>query len=184
MLTADVDDLAKFFLVLIGEVFEFGLFEFFWRAEHAVFHEAGDFLEACRLDLFIRFAEEFALRINGSEIESDSVFAATSELDVEFIGHLLDGVEIEDVLAAFFVFDKVSGKESLGGGDIKILFVVGLYLGFACSFFNLILSCILGLVFVAAMKKKRIPFGPAISLAAYVTLLIGSFVINWYIGLF
>ena len=104
---------------------------------------------------------------------------------VSTLSGLLGGFLIAGIMLLMaLVFDKVSGKESLGGGDIKLLFVVGLYLGFACSFFNLILSCILGLVFVAAMKKKRIPFGPAISLAAYVTLLIGSFVINWYIGLF
>ncbi len=118
----------------------------------------------------------------GSFFQPSTLFLDTG---VSTLSGLLGGFLIAGIMLLMaLVFDKVSGKESLGGGDIKLLFVVGLYLGFACSFFNLILSCILGLVFVAAMKKKRIPFGPAISLAAYVTLLIGSFVINWYIGLF
>ena len=88
------------------------------------------------------------------------------------------------VLLLSLVFDKLSGKESLGGGDIKLLFVVGLYLGLAVGFFNLILSCIVGLLFVALMKQKRIPFGPAISLSAYVSLFVGPAVVSWYMSLF
>jgi leader peptidase (prepilin peptidase)/N-methyltransferase len=45
------------------------------------------------------------------------------------------------------LFDKITGRNSLGGGDVKLFFMVGLYLGVAAGFFNLLLSCILGLVF-------------------------------------
>ena len=82
------------------------------------------------------------------------------------------------------LFDKITGKESLGGGDIKLLFVVGLYLGLAVGFFNLILSCITGLLMVALLKKQRIPFGPAIAAATYISLLAGPAVVGWYTGLF
>jgi leader peptidase (prepilin peptidase)/N-methyltransferase len=81
------------------------------------------------------------------------------------------------------VFDKVSGKESLGGGDIKLLFMTGLYMRPWVTLFNLILSCILGLIFVVVLKKDKIPFGPSISLAAMISILIGSEIVNWYAGL-
>lgn len=82
------------------------------------------------------------------------------------------------------VFDKLTGKESLGGGDIKLFFMTGLYMGMLESLFCLILSCILGIVFSLVIKKERIPFGPFISVAVFITLLIGSTVTGWYMSLF
>ena len=87
------------------------------------------------------------------------------------------------MLVLSIIFDKVSGKESLGGGDIKLLFMTGLYMRPGVAVFNLILSCIVGLVFVFILKKEKIPFGPSISLATMISILIGSEFVNWYIGL-
>ncbi len=81
------------------------------------------------------------------------------------------------------VFDKVSGKESLGGGDIKLLFMTGLYMRPGVAVFNLILSCIVGLVFVFILKKEKIPFGPSISLATMSSILIVSELLDGYICL-
>ncbi len=88
------------------------------------------------------------------------------------------------MLLMVLLFDRISGKETMGGGDIKLFFMTGLYLGPAVGFFNLILSCVIGLLFVAVTRKKKIPFGPSISLAAFVSLFVGRAVISWYIGLF
>lgn len=87
------------------------------------------------------------------------------------------------MLVLSIIFDKVSGKESLGGGDIKLLFMTGLYMRPGVAVFNLILSCIVGLVFVFILKKEKIPFGPSISLAAMISILLGSEFVDWYIGL-
>jgi leader peptidase (prepilin peptidase)/N-methyltransferase len=77
--------------------------------------------------------------------------------------------------------DKILKRDSLGGGDIKLLFVIGLYLGLGTGLFNLILSCLTGLVFVFILKRDRIPFGPAISLATAFSLLYGSQLVNMYL---
>lgn len=87
------------------------------------------------------------------------------------------------LLVVSLLFDKISGKEGLGGGDIKLFFVTGLYFGPWTGLFHLILSCIVGLTFVAVMKEKKIPFGPAISIAAYICMLWGSSFMSWYFGL-
>ena len=87
------------------------------------------------------------------------------------------------MLVLSIIFDKVSGKESLGGGDIKLLFMTGLYMRPGVAVFNLILSCIVGLVFVFILKKEKIPFGPSISLATMISILVGSEFVDWYIGL-
>lgn len=51
------------------------------------------------------------------------------------------------ILVFSLLFDKVTGKNSLGGGDIKLYFMVSLYLGLAAGLFNLLVSCVFGLVF-------------------------------------
>lgn len=91
------------------------------------------------------------------------------------------------VLLVSLIMDKLLKKESLGGGDIKLFFVMGLYLGLINGLLAMILSCIFGLIFVFAFKKKRkepFPFGPSISLATWICLLAGDFVTGWYLGLF
>ena len=92
------------------------------------------------------------------------------------------------ILLLSIVMDKLLGKESLGGGDVKLFAVVGLYLGFASTLFAVLLSCILGLIFALLMnrrgeKGRAIPFGPSISLAAAFMLLYGQGFVNWYMGL-
>ena len=81
------------------------------------------------------------------------------------------------------VLDKLLKKESLGGGDIKLLFVIGLYLGLVASMFGVIIAAILGLIFVRIKDQKRIPFGPFLSLAAFVMLTFGEPLVRWYIDL-
>ena len=92
------------------------------------------------------------------------------------------------ILLLSLLMDRVLGKESLGGGDVKLFAVAGVYLGFAGTLFAMLLSCILGLLFALVQKKRgnggrAIPFGPSISLASAVMLLWGQGLIQWYLGL-
>ncbi len=88
------------------------------------------------------------------------------------------------MLLLSLLFDKVTGKESLGGGDIKLFFMVGLYQGIFGGLLNLIFSCVIGLVMAGLGRKNRIPFGPAIALASWITMLVGDWIVTWYISLF
>ena len=88
------------------------------------------------------------------------------------------------MLLLSLLFDKILKKESLGGGDIKLFFMVGLYLGIGGSLLNLIIACLFGIILALGLKQNRIPFGPAIAAAALVTTLVGQEVVQWYIGLF
>ncbi len=90
------------------------------------------------------------------------------------------------ILLLSIVMDKALKRESLGGGDIKLLAVCGLYLGTVGTLFCLILACVLGLLLGALRKTKKgdpIPFGPAIALAAACVLLFGSGLIERYLSL-
>ncbi|MGN0038657.1 MAG: prepilin peptidase [Coriobacteriales bacterium] len=93
-------------------------------------------------------------------------------------------------------FEALTGKVGLGGGDLKLIFMAGLYLGLAASVLNLLVSCVLGLLFNVAWAKahpqgdpqapapRAFPFGPAISAAVWLTLLFGGPALDAYLGLF
>ncbi len=100
------------------------------------------------------------------------------------IDSLLGGFMISGLLLVLsLIMDKLLKKETLGGGDIKLFFMVGLYLGLFSSFFNLILSCIIGIIFVFILKAEKIPFGPCISIGTYISLAYGVVFVNWYMTL-
>jgi len=92
-------------------------------------------------------------------------------------------------------------RDGIGGGDIKLMGVAGLFLGFK----NVLLALVLGVViagFFAIFYIKKIksgetdepkekgfnvheiPFGPYLALGCFVSMLFGSEILNWYLGLF
>ena len=50
------------------------------------------------------------------------------------------------------------------------------------------IACVVGIVMASILMKvdaeTAFPFGPAIAIAAWLTLLVGSPLVNWYLGLF
>ena len=104
--------------------------------------------------------------------------------------HILAGVVIGGgILLVSLLMDRILHKESMGGGDIKLFAVVGLYLGLLSSLFAVILSCVFGLLFAllrrlfSGEQGAQIPFGPSIAAAAAVMLLYGGPVTAWYLRL-
>jgi leader peptidase (prepilin peptidase)/N-methyltransferase len=88
--------------------------------------------------------------------------------------------------------DRILGRESMGGGDIKLFFVVGLYFSWREALFILIVACVLGIALALLSKKTAgdpenpgaFPFGPAIAAAAVISLLAADPAVSWYLGLF
>ena len=109
--------------------------------------------------------------------------APLQRLKAGLLGGLILGGSL---LAVSLVMDRVLGRESMGGGDIKLFALLGLFTGTAVGLFLVILSCFTGLVFafVSKAKGKPFPFGPAIALAAWPALLFGPRFVAWYLGLF
>jgi len=109
---------------------------------------------------------------------------------LEIGGYLLAAVVFGGgMLLISLVLDKVLGRESLGGGDVKLFALVGLYLGLAGTLFALMAACVLGLIFAGLRRLIKgtggqLPFGPAIAAAAAGMLLWGDGLIGWYLSLF
>ena len=100
------------------------------------------------------------------------------------LGGLVGGVP---VLVLSIVMDRVLGRDSMGGGDIKLLFVAGLYFGWTRTLFLILVACVAGIVFGMARasdEERAFPFGPAIAFACWVCMLAGSTVVESYMGLF
>ena len=89
------------------------------------------------------------------------------------------------LLLVALVMDRLLGRESMGGGDIKLLAMLGLYTGPAAGLFLLLLACFIGLAFAfIGRKKEAFPFGPALAFAAWPAALWGREIAAWYLGLF
>ncbi len=89
------------------------------------------------------------------------------------------------VLLVSLWLDRRLGRESLGGGDVKLIALLGLYLGFAGMLLTLIAACLLGLLAVALRGERGtpIPFGPALAAAGGGMLLYGQGLAAWYLQL-
>lgn len=105
----------------------------------------------------------------------------------EIITHLISGVALGGgLLLISLAMDKIMGRDTMGGGDIKLLAVVGLYLGPIGALFALVLACVIGLLFHALRRgedARPFPFGPSIAVAAAAMLLYGAPLVAWYRGL-
>lgn len=78
-------------------------------------------------------------------------------------------------------------RGGMGGGDVKFVAALGIWLGFKLVLLVLLLSFLLGgvigLVAIILRLKGRkdfIPFGPFIAIAAFIGFLYGSTIISWY----
>ena len=87
--------------------------------------------------------------------------------------------------SSIFMFCLVpSSFCTMGGGDIKLFFVTGMYLGWEVNLLNLIISCVIGILFGLLTGKSKIPFGPAIGISTCFCMLCGEFLVEQYLKLF
>lgn len=84
----------------------------------------------------------------------------------------------------------VVSRGGMGGGDIKLFFLLGLVLGTINTLLTLFIAAVIGM-FVGIVllqvrqqgRKTPIPFGPSIALAAVIVYFYGQVIIDWYVGL-
>ena len=89
-----------------------------------------------------------------------------------------------------FLSEAILKKQGMGEGDLKLMTVMGLYLGLAYTVLTTFLSFILGavisiLLLVFKIKKvdEQIPFGPFIAISGIITMFCGNNIIYWYLGM-
>ncbi|MFP3980995.1 MAG: prepilin peptidase [Desulfobacterales bacterium] len=101
------------------------------------------------------------------------------------IGILAGGGSLFAVAMGYYL---LTGKEGMGGGDIKLLAMIGAFTGWQGVVFTIFAASAagtaVGLVLMALAGKNlkfAVPFGPFLSLGAVVYLFFGQAIIHWYL---
>jgi leader peptidase (prepilin peptidase)/N-methyltransferase len=104
------------------------------------------------------------------------------------IGAVLGGGVLWGIGEAYY---RYSGQEGMGGGDVKMLAMIGAFLGWPQVIVTLVFSSIAGSVIgllVIAMKrggmKHALPYGTFLAIAAVIASLWGEPLVTWYAGLY
>lgn len=91
---------------------------------------------------------------------------------------------------AFWLLYTVSSGKWIGFGDVRLSFVLGLLLGWKLAFLSLIIASYAGtmvflVLFLAGRyrRNQRIPFGPLLLGGAFIAMLWGGQIIDWYLCL-
>ncbi|MDL2286521.1 prepilin peptidase [Desulfococcaceae bacterium OttesenSCG-928-F15] len=111
-----------------------------------------------------------------------------------FIGFLNSAIGIliggGSLFALAFFYRLFTGRDGMGGGDIKLLAMIGAFIGWKGVLFTIFASslsgALVGLIAMAVQKKGMklaIPFGPFLSLGAVLYIFYGPMLIGWYLGL-
>jgi len=96
------------------------------------------------------------------------------------LGLLIGGGALYAVAAGYYLFTK---REGMGGGDIKMMAMVGAFLGPAGAMLTIFLGALAGTLVFAPLSlktKKEVPFGVFLGLGAAIAFLFGEALVEWY----
>jgi leader peptidase (prepilin peptidase) / N-methyltransferase len=87
-------------------------------------------------------------------------------------------------------YTAITGKEGMGGGDIKLLAMIGAAIGWKGVIFTIFVSSTVGsligiivMLFSDKNMKMAIPFGPFLSMGAMAHVFFGQELMSWYLNL-
>jgi leader peptidase (prepilin peptidase)/N-methyltransferase len=103
------------------------------------------------------------------------------------IGLILGGGPL---FAIGWIWEKLRHVEAMGGGDVKLMGMVGSFLGWKGALLTIMLGALAGSivgVWLIATKRhkmeKVIPFGPFLAAGSVAAAFYGTDIISWYLGL-
>lgn len=95
------------------------------------------------------------------------------------------------LLAVRWGWKRLTGVDGMGLGDVKMLAMIGAFLGWRHVWLVLFLAslagAIIGVVLMLIQRRSfqsRLPFGTFLALAAYVSSLVGDQLLDWYLNLY
>ncbi|MBI4307663.1 MAG: prepilin peptidase [Chloroflexi bacterium] len=115
-----------------------------------------------------------------------TAWAAPGALLASWGGALLGGAVGFGVLLAIYL----ASRGGMGAGDVKLAGLIGLMTGFPGVLVSLFVGFVAGGLVGATLlllglrgRKDAIPYGPYLAVGAAVSLLFGTAIIEWYLGL-
>jgi len=104
------------------------------------------------------------------------------------LGALLGAGVLYAIAAGYYAVRK---EEGLGMGDVKMLAMIGAFLGWQAVLLTLVLAsfsgALIGVALIAVQRgsmKYALPFGTFLALGALVAMLAGQPIIDWYVGFY
>jgi len=92
------------------------------------------------------------------------------------------------LLATAWIYEKVTGVDGMGGGDIKLLAMIGAFLGWPSVPVTLFVASVLGsvigvglMVATGAGRRLALPFAPFLCSGALIYLFYGEALIRFYL---
>jgi leader peptidase (prepilin peptidase)/N-methyltransferase len=88
-------------------------------------------------------------------------------------------------------WSRLRHVDAMGGGDVKMLAMIGAFLGWKMVVVTFVVSSILGGLFAAALLVTRrttltsaLPFGTFLAIAGFVASLWGESLMHWYLSMY
>jgi leader peptidase (prepilin peptidase)/N-methyltransferase len=91
-----------------------------------------------------------------------------------------------------WTWERLRGVEAMGLGDVKMMLMVGAYLGWRLTVLTIFLAVLSGSLTGLAVMLRRgernmqmlLPFGIFLGVGSIIALLVGARIVNWYAGQF
>jgi len=106
------------------------------------------------------------------------------------LGHWYEYIIGMFLVSTIFALIVLATKgRGMGGGDVKLMFTLGLLLGWKKILLVMLLGSVLGsiihiIIMKVSKKDKMLAFGPYLSMGAYLAMLYGTEIINWYLSFY
>ena len=86
------------------------------------------------------------------------------------------------------ISERIMKKETMGGGDVKLLAMIGAVLGWqgvlGALFISSFFGSVVGIILRWRRGQEKIPFGPYLALGTFLYLFFGQRMIDAYVGIF
>jgi leader peptidase (prepilin peptidase)/N-methyltransferase len=91
-----------------------------------------------------------------------------------------------------FLWERLRGVEAMGFGDVKMMLMVGAYLGWRLTILTILIAALSGSLAGISLMLRRgsrdlqmmLPFGIFLGIGSIVSLLFGTRIIQWYASQF
>ena len=90
-----------------------------------------------------------------------------------------------------WLWERLRGVEAMGLGDVKMMLMVGAYLGWPLTVLTIFVGVLFGSIIGVGIMWRRgrdmqmlLPFGIFLGLGAIVSLLVGTRIVDWYVSQF
>jgi leader peptidase (prepilin peptidase)/N-methyltransferase len=142
---------------------------------------------------FALVARVLVPNLYGAGFLADGILRGTPDWTVSLAGALF-GAAIGggSLWLVGWLWEKLRGVEAMGLGDVKMMFMVGAYLGWRLTVLTIFVGVLTGSLAGISLMLRRgerdtqmmLPFGIFLGIGALVSLLFGHAIIDWYLGRF